>query len=526
MFMHFRESRYTHEFKNYLRDGAQKLGIQGPVNIEEIRDPDVFASVDSHRYSFNHFININRGLLQDARDCFPCGPDGEGKKVAEYITRSDACAKFFGIQALQHIALNTVLYKEAAHVFSLILGATLLNSMGVFTEPGMVNVLLQGLTIKLFQYISEGLVEKYQTFRSDAATVSYTQDRKGAVEALLLLKKIRDSFNLGSLPQGFISIEERIEALDPNHEISLPDFSSDESPSRDLSNRTICKDPEQRELESFKDYINDLKACMRLAKARAPFVRFKLLEYGVKLVVSGSSLWPILPARDFAQALFPTYLPSFINPLNGLEKAKDEKVKEKAGAILQEMGSTIPAPEVFVGSGPAAIGNSVLLVPNGFEGETPEEDFILRHEMAHVKNNDGLTKVITSLFAMIFVHSVYSVFTGDQTSYNDIFVKGILVLAVQFVVGTFVSQKLEARADETAVNTAPNREKVAQSGAQVFRNMRDKNQRMVREAEKAPRETELEVKMQITSEGDLRTDFEHPTLGSRISTLEAMASKK
>lgn len=514
------ESRHTKWFKSYLYDAARDLGIQKGVKVEEINDPDDITVVDSHRYSSEHTVKVHGILYRDSNEVLIYGPDGKTKAPKRFLSMSDQSAIFFGIQALQHISLNTNLYKKAAQVCSLILGVTFLNSVGVFSESGIVNTLLQGLTIKLFQCISEGVVERYQTFRADEATASYTQDKKGAVQALLILKRLREDLNLGSFPQGFVSIDERIEALDPNHEISLPDLTHCESSSVDLSKATVPLDPQIQKMKEFKAYVS-------LGTKVTPSL---IMKFGMAVAASGSPLWPIPLALKVLPAFFPTSIPAALSPVSSLEKVETSKVKDKATAILQDMGSTAPVPQVYVGGEPATIGDlygtgqSALIVPSNFEGETPEEDFVLRHEMAHLVNRDNLIKAMTVLFATVFVHATYSLFEGDETSYSDMMIKGVLVMAVQFIAMLFVSRAIEARADRTAVVTASNPKRVAQGGVQFMKGQQEKNRKNREDMIKGSEESKILAEHTISSEGENRLDWEHPSLQSRVDQMKSMTS--
>lgn len=506
------EREQTRWFKEILNGPAKDFGIRGSLKVEGMRDPDDLLTCKSfHKNMFEHTLRVSQQLLEGRFEMLHIEKD-KLKKVSVQSRDSLAYAKFFGIQALQHIALNTHLCKEGARALSLILGVTLLNYVGVFSEPGLVNILLQGLTIKLVQWLSEGVVERYQTFRADRGAVSYTQDTKSAVQALLLLRELTKR---GFLPEGCPFIAERIKALDPDREISLPKLVVEVFESEKML-LALREEPEYQAMQEAKAYKN-------VAKKLAPVAFAKLLGLGVKAMLSGSPLWPILPAKGFAELLCPTKLPKLISPLNGLEKAKDKKLQEKSKTILEEMGSNASAPEVYFGGAPAALGENILILPHGFEGETPEQDFTLRHEMAHVKNKDALARTITSIFATIFVHGVYSIFAGDETSYSDMFIKGLLVMAVQFIAVTLVAQRQEARADQTAVSTASDRKRVARGGAQFFRNLKGSNQAMLDRARKESRESEIVTSLAITSSGEGRDDLEHPSLQSRIDAMESMA---
>ncbi|MCB1110087.1 MAG: M48 family metalloprotease [Chlamydiia bacterium] len=509
----------TKSLQRDLRKAGEALGVKGSIEFQELQGPDCITSVNSHAFSPEHLVGIHGIILRDPRELHLFGSDDRIRAPKNYLAESSACGRFFGIQALAHISLNTVLFKEAAHIATLIIGVFLMDSLGLFAEPGMVNTLLQGLTVRLCQYITEGLVDRYQTLQADQKTVSYTKDRKAAVEALYCLKQLRKDMNLGSMPQGFLSIEERIEALDPNHEIDPPDFSSYEHPSKGKvpTEEQMLKDPEIQEL-------HEVIAHSEIARDLAP----AFLKTVSRVLISGSPLWMTPLMINAAQSLYPTSLPRFLNPYSDLTPAATSEIQERAISISREMGSSAPPPEVLVGGSPATLGaplltgKSVLVVPEGFTGESPQEDFTLRHEMAHLKNQDSLTKLFTACVGAILVHAFYPSVVEDEGGFSDIILKGLLVVTLQFGLLLITSRFLESRADRVAVQTSPSPQKTAQGGIAYFQGLKGQQQEVRKQSEKGSRATQIKGQLLISPTGENRLDWEHPPLQSRIEELKKL----
>lgn len=128
--------------------------------------------------------------------------------------------------------------------------------------------------------------------------------------------------------------------------------------------------------------------------------------------------------------------------------------------------------------------------------------FAMKHEIAHIKHNDTIWKVlivtIASIASAIFI-----------TSSLPFIAAVIYDLVIGILVMTFVGQIFEIRADNLAIQHATNDELLG--GRRFFKAVQLK---------KVDERTSLWKKLIYNSKGDLRISFSHPSFASRIMKIE------
>jgi len=163
-----------------------------------------------------------------------------------------------------------------------------------------------------------------------------------------------------------------------------------------------------------------------------------------------------------------------------------EAITAELRAIAQDMGLK-KVPEVYparMTTVPAGIsgnhgitGQATLFAHPTFTGHSPEEQFILRHEMAHFKNNDLVKMAIASALPAILMVLIVRQCV-DTTSLPKSLLLGLLIHCLNTLINIPFLHYIEYKTDRDAVESAaPNQQRtLAEAGISVFSKM--KSERM------------------------------------------------
>jgi hypothetical protein len=136
---------------------------------------------------------------------------------------------------------------------------------------------------------------------------------------------------------------------------------------------------------------------------------------------------------------------------------------------------------------------------------------ILSHEFAHIKNNDRLSiplvGIVSSTISQAILRRLFRKFKFTN----------LTALAVGGITSALFSQHRELEADRAALEVCHLAER--QAMAEFYKNIRD-SQVAYRNEEGIGEIESLKRCFLITSEGDLRLDFSHPSWNARIQVIE------
>jgi Zn-dependent protease with chaperone function len=207
----------------------------------------------------------------------------------------------------------------------------------------------------------------------------------------------------------------------------------------------------------------------------------------------------------------------------------EKKIQDIAGKLGITKKIELREVEGFF-SGAQAAGNNLLpgragiiLDPALAECSSAELEFILAHELAHIKSNDLLTiflfgavvGIITTIALIILFPplSIYSPFLGCAPAATIGFLVGTVALI-------FFSQWRERCADELAFSICSKEGR--EGGIKFIERMRDMNL-AYRNENSDSSFTRLWRKIYVTQGGDVRWDIFHPSLNNRIEHLKMLA---
>jgi hypothetical protein len=129
-------------------------------------------------------------------------------------------------------------------------------------------------------------------------------------------------------------------------------------------------------------------------------------------------------------------------------------------------------------------------------------NWVLKHELGHIKHNDEFTQ--------FFVKGISEIATAVFGMYYCSFLSAI---ALTYIVGitskTLFSRWMESRADDFAIKHSSNEELLGGRRFLLFHQKKHVDMR-----------TSFRKRIQISSSGNLRSDIDHPSVISRIQKIE------
>ncbi len=147
-------------------------------------------------------------------------------------------------------------------------------------------------------------------------------------------------------------------------------------------------------------------------------------------------------------------------------------------------------------------------------------EFVIAHELAHIKNNDAIRFGVCSLAGIITTAAICLLFPASATQfsnpllrlvlYSPAFVVGLTVIAVTY---PLFSQWIEKRADLLAVSFCS--EAAQKAAIEQF----EKDRQAYIEIKNSPKSS-LWQKLLITPDGECRDDLFHPPIKTRINYLQ------
>lgn len=212
------------------------------------------------------------------------------------------------------------------------------------------------------------------------------------------------------------------------------------------------------------------------------------------------------------------------------ERAKGDLLSQdnELGAALQQKArelqitkdvkvKSVVSSNNMISEGACAHGNELLPGPCGVTIDFSKFQSIdqiigvLSHEFAHIKNNDRLSIPLVGIMTSTVSQAILKrVFRGSKFT-------NLTAVALGGIVSAVFSQYRELEADRAALEVCNVAER--QAIAEVYKNIRDshvayRNEEGIGEIER------LKRCFLITSEGDLRLDFSHPSWNTRIQAIE------
>lgn len=162
-----------------------------------------------------------------------------------------------------------------------------------------------------------------------------------------------------------------------------------------------------------------------------------------------------------------------------------------------------------IGAGAAGsdlIKGALVFITKGFyEIDKEASGFLVKHEIGHIKHNDGIT--IPSLLAICHIASIC---LGLAVPSFALVHAIILVELVNIIAHPLITNWREAKADDFAIKHSSPQELVG--GIRFFRALQEKY------IEK--RNTHLWNRLFFSSSGESRLDTSHPSLASRIQKIQ------
>lgn len=481
--------------------------------------------------------------------------DPRERHATHALVSNRSYLRFIAMQTAASIKGNTFLIMRVAQLGTFYISKVCVDSFAQAQEIDPASwsyAILTGLCAKVAGDTVGALVHRYFTRRADRHAVESTRDLKSAVECLKVLDAFPQEQNClekAVFPLSLLcneqdkllfampSYKSRIKELDPRGE-----FSAWEPPALETFEPKMSEEAEIARLQETRLVLRrDLQFAMgvkengNLLITLSPHLAFSLTKKLGLAYFRRSLGWKALAAVSLC-GIFVEFYPG-LNPKLG-QPSPHSMSQTQVTAIAQRMGIKKPVyvymhprdslqacatPYVAhgVGSGP---GHAVINVPPHKEF-AKFEGFIFSHEVAHLKHGDGFTNRFVQIGALLGCNLLLDNFF-NPTTHLETLVQGVIVSSTAKRVKSAVIRRCEARADMTAISSAPMEERGAliQQGVDFLNDLRSK-ELVFRSQTNVPKLLQLYRKIIISPEGDNRLDTDHPPHTARIHALEELRKK-
>ncbi|MGH2612587.1 MAG: M48 family metalloprotease, partial [Rhabdochlamydiaceae bacterium] len=206
-----------------------------------------------------------------------------------------------------------------------------------------------------------------------------------------------------------------------------------------------------------------------------------------------------------------------VNSWESLQLKTDEKAQEmsisKPVTVRLWDNPAVPLCSLGAHIGP---GSAIILKDRNSRLSWDEEDFMLRHELAHIYHNDSFLLMVIYLGALLFVSYILDLIVGSPENAPSQIMKGMVTSTLVSCLYSLGSRYIEKRADRTAVlRSLQNPEGTARGGVEAFEKARSQNKLVRGNGEGL-------IGKLISKEGENWQDLNHPSLQSRIDQLKSL----
>ena len=478
---------------------------------------------------------------------------GQEQRNNALLTHKLSYARFYGANCLAHIKMNTSLIQcaiQCATVFAAKSIAESLANKGNISPESWTHTIITGLFTKIISDTASALYSRYSTYKADAMTVKATGDIEGAIEALKVVEscepEIRriekilapiklllfaDEKQLKLMP----SIQDRIKHLDPKELYSkkpLPTIEQKPLTAKETVEALLDKHTALSQIPLIKSLSENEQQLQQVKKMLGENWKSLLWKIpSIYLLRSNPEAALIITGLSMAMNLYPhliedlmNNLPKDIQEILHLEPSEPipySSQQLKVNKIAAEMGITKPIQVRGHHEGPldyeatgskSGPGKAIIKLP-GKNTPSEFEEFLLRHEVSHVKHSDSL-KLLAIKGISAFGLNVLLNYVGIvPTTYLDTLVQGGLVYLGSNALHVLNAKGAESAADRNAVlSCSPEeRERLIDLGVALFEHVQ-KQQIQLRKLNPG-------LKLFITATGENRLDIAHPTLKKRKADL-------
>ncbi len=510
------------ELIDFLSSNAKEMGIKGRVSIAtpnstaitqvQIMASSSFSFCPEISFSCHPALFYSKETLKEAKKLCE---NPEEIELLETIGSNQEYQEFIGACMLSLIKMDSHLYTQIAKFSATFLFKSLIDAgckKTNITTTGFSYTIASGIAVSLISNLVETFIQNYFIAKADKHAVEITKNPKAAIACLNIFNKLPSINRLGFLN---ISFNQRMKLIDSDSPVSLDLKSEEEKPPlNDLVKQEIVEQKIKLYQSLFPvKLIREIKGSSLKAANLALLLGRGLFSAWIFRKVDSKYTLPFLIAT---QIIFPSHIEE-LNSQFWNQSKQNLIAQQRISILAKEMGIEKPiiarSAKNGIDSDYRAIGtaygpgNAIVYVPS----ESESNEFALRHELAHVVNNDSLTINTISILTAFTIKS----FMNDQGSY---LLQGIFIKTCQYAVNLGVSRLIEARADKKAIEGASDKKLIANLGIEFFKSHLEDNISL-RNDPNQPILERLMRKIFINAEGEVRIS-DHPSSQSRIKALE------
>ncbi len=536
----------------YLENQALKLGITSNIYIDPI-DPgnSIIRATPSTSFLPYKRIRLTEPLFHPSK--FIPGilnhlPDAKARHFVQNITSKAAYGEFLGTRSVVQIAQNTIFKTFGVQTASVLISKLLIDFLSEncrLDSTTLLYALSSGLVIKFCGDLAQAVYSRHLVYSIDKRAVELTGDLQSAVECLHFLEQttkqttrlqlLRNCYKEEGVETALApSYSNRMRALDPEGKFSYTLLDATVEPSDDKKLNYYRNSPE---IQFYLKCVAYLKASGALSgsvavklikKLYAWYFSSPLFHFSTLITASAASFYP----RELEK--LKEHLPEGVTDLFGMRRSFQypftPHLQKRVEQIAQEMkiakevhvrfynncSSPFTATGTRIGPGQAL----VFVDETTYLGMAPnEQEFLIRHELSHIYNNDTLLGTINYVGALLFMSFLFDWSIGRPDSITGQLTKGALCDLFASILFYLSIRCIEQRADRTAVATChDNKDEVAAGGAQYLGRLK--------ESQRWSRDQIPFGSLLISESGENRFDLEHPPLEDRIRELTEPSKRR
>ncbi|MBS0616449.1 MAG: M48 family metalloprotease [Verrucomicrobia bacterium] len=481
---------------------------------------------------------FDKGLINDVLTVY----DAKERQTIRELRSNKAYTDFVGTQALTAVSENHYLWRESVGLLTLLGSGLLVHYFSSQEQESSWSfTLLSGLAMKLLADTSKALCNRYLTYRADEKAVEITQDPAAAAACLKLLERAmgeKRSIYDKLLTALWVLLTEsgKEEFFSPSFQnriknlrspvFTVPDFPEENYPMVDMY-RAVEMYQRVPEVKLYMAIERMGEKGWQLLKEALPYAKKvppKLFQWYVRGNMHDPRLLSLMAFGSMLMTFYPhlytqitRFAPQQLS--GGSVSIAPEEWQNKIREMAKEMGITKPiwvwlhenaaSPHYCrgIGQGPGAA--EIMTMPM----EGPMQEFVLRHELAHLYHGDLLKISMIYYSALILTCLGLEALRGPSDSMIDQTMRGALADAIASVAFYAYSRYMESRADKTAITASSSAKgELIQGGVELFR--------IFQKANLQARDQNALNRLLISEKGENRLDFDHPSLEGRIQELQ------
>lgn len=546
-------------FAQMLNKHAKKLGLQSDLAFKIEETEIIISSLDSaivpfsFRVNCNAFLGYEREVLERIVEAIPDPNFKRALKIFIQSPQYSEMVSFFAAQMTSHIKMNTNTLFFVADVISFYLSKALIGYVAKANEMdsnSLPFIIITGYLSQLLPFMLKALISRRNTYEADRQAVELTENPQAAMEAFQIFEKQIEAISkverlFSSVQRAYLpSYQDRISALrliyeDAFQEIETPAL--EELQLTTTMRTNLLKEPLVNFILQVLDPRNKLVA-INFAKESLPslayfmYSAYVVADMDMNQVGFWYGLVPlffILQANLIEESCNLLFMGGdFIGGdilrllITNSQKAPErDATQQLIDRMAKDMGVNKSIELRYFTdetSGPNSSGCSwgpgtaVIRLPRSSREMDPNMlEFIVAHEITHIKKNHLIYRELSSLGMMIFSKILFTYFGNNSEDFAPLLMQGLSIKIVTLVGSIFLDRFQEDEADRAA-----GEENMRAIGGRDYFNGIMKEHIEIRSDPMLPPISKIFFKVRFSSIGNDRFDLEHYPLSERIRVLE------